>query len=139
MAAPFAFSEASNAMPAWMGASVLDESDPNLLSLTMDGIMADEACEDRGVLAGQPGTRRLFGVSAHSLHSELRGRAHTVRARLTLAMRSVDVFLETEVVFEDESDFFIVGGINICETPEGAYVSLVEINNAHQLTFNPEL
>ena len=39
-----------------------------------------------------------------------------VGARLTLAMRSVDVFLETEVVFEDESDFFIVGGINICET-----------------------
>ena len=50
----------------------------------------------------------------------------------------MDVVLETEVVFEEERDFFFVGGITICETPEGAYVSLVEIDNAHQLSFNPE-
>ena len=129
MATPFAFSEASNAMPAWMGASILDESDPSLLTLTMDGIMAEEVCEDRGVLAGQPGTRRLFGVSAHALHSALRGRAHSVRARLTLAMRSVDVFLKPRWFLKMRA-ISLSWAVSIFARRLGAYVSLVEIDNA---------
>jgi len=134
----FAFSEASEAIPAWMGDSILDESDPNRLILTMDTVMADEFCDDAEILRTQIGTRRLFGVSAHDLSSELRGELHTVTARLSMSVRMNEPFLVTDVIIDDNTDVYIFGGINVCDSPRGPLVSLRHINGAYGFTFDPE-